>query len=87
MNINKMLPSDTFENKTILITGGGTGLGKSIGKHILELGGKIIITSRRNDVIEKTANELNDIYPNSTLHVSGDVRNIEDVENAIMQGP
>ncbi len=86
MNINKMLPSDTFENKTILITGGGTGLGKSIGKHILELGGKIIITSRRNDVIEKTANEFNDIYPNSTLHVSGDVRNIEDVENVINNG-
>tara|TARA_Y100000996_G_scaffold415568_1_gene411260 strand:- start:5633 stop:6490 length:858 start_codon:yes stop_codon:yes gene_type:complete len=81
-----MLPSDTFENKTILITGGGTGLGKSIGKHILELGGKIIITSRRNDVIEKTANEFNDIYPNSTLHVSGDVRNIEDVENVINNG-
>ncbi len=86
MNINKMLPSDTFENKTILITGGGTGLGKSIGKHILELGGKIIITSRRNDVIEKTANDFNDIYPNSTLHVSGDVRNIEDVENVINNG-
>tara|TARA_Y100000994_G_scaffold91649_1_gene75693 strand:- start:955 stop:1812 length:858 start_codon:yes stop_codon:yes gene_type:complete len=81
-----MLPSDTFENKTILITGGGTGLGKSIGKHILELGGKIIITSRRNDVIEKTANDFNDIYPNSTLHVSGDVRNIEDVENVINNG-
>ncbi len=86
MNTNKMLPSDTFKDKTILITGGGTGLGKSIGKHILELGGKIIITSRRNEVIEETANEFNKLYPDSALHVAGDVRNIEDVENVINAG-
>ena len=86
MNTNKMLPSDTFKDKSILITGGGTGLGKSIGKHILELGGKIIITSRRNEVIEETANEFNKLYPDSTLHVAGDVRNIEDVENVIKTG-
>jgi len=81
-----MLPSDTFKDKSILITGGGTGLGKSIGKHILELGGKIIITSRRNEVIEETANEFNELYPDSALHVAGDVRNIEDVENVIKTG-
>jgi len=81
-----MLPSDTFKDKTVLITGGGTGLGKSIGKHILELGGQLIITSRRNEVIEKTANEFNNLYPDSTLHVAGDVRNIEDVENVINKG-
>ena len=86
MNTNKMLPSDTFKDKTILITGGGTGLGKSMAKHILELGGKIIITSRRNEVIEKTANEFNKLYPDSTLHIAGDVRNIEDVENVINTG-
>ena len=86
MNISKMLPSDTFKDKTVLITGGGTGLGKSIGKHILELGGQLIITSRRNEVIEKTANEFNNLYPDSTLHVAGDVRNIEDVENVINKG-
>ena len=41
MNISKMLPSDTFKDKTVLVTGGGTCLGKSIGKHILELGGAL----------------------------------------------
>ena len=86
MNKNKMLPTDTFKDKTILVTGGGTGLGKSISKHILELGGKIIITSRRNEVIEKTANEFNELYPNSTLHIAGDVREIKDVENVINTG-
>ena len=86
MNINKMLPSDTFKNKVVLITGGGTGLGKSIGHHLLGLGAKLIITSRKKEVIEKTANEFNKEYPDSTLFVAGDVREINDVENVINEG-
>ena len=83
MNINGMLPDKTFKDKVILITGGGTGLGKSIGEYILKLGGTIIITSRREKVIEEAANSLNASYPNSVLGIAGDVRKIEDVENVI----
>ena len=86
MNINGMLPEDTFKGKVVLITGGGTGLGKSIGEYILKLGGKIIITSRREEVIEKTAETFNAAYPSSTLGIAGDVRKIEDVENVINEG-
>jgi NAD(P)-dependent dehydrogenase (short-subunit alcohol dehydrogenase family) len=86
MNLNGMLPDNTFKNNVILITGGGTGLGKSIGEYIIKLGGKIIITSRRADVIDKTANEFNQQYKNSTLAIAGDVRDIKDVENVIDKG-
>jgi len=81
-----MLPENTFKDKVVLITGGGTGLGKSIGEYILKLGGSIIITSRKNDVLEKTKNEFDENFPGKTFTVSGDVRKIEDVENVINQG-
>ena len=86
MKTTGMLPPDTFKDKVILITGGGTGLGKSIGKYLLEIGGKIIITSRRSEVIEETANEFNDKFKNSVLPISGDVRKSEDVERVINKG-
>ena len=86
MNIKGMLPQDTFSKNVVLITGGGTGLGKSIGEYILKLGGKIIITSRRSEIIDKTALEFNKKYPDSTLAIPGDVRNIDDVENVVQSG-
>ena len=80
MYIDNMFKEDTFKNKVILITGGGTGLGKSMGIHLLELGAKIIITSRKMDKLSKTKDELNELYPNKIFAIDGDVRNIEDVE-------
>ena len=81
-----MLPDGTFNNKVVLITGGGTGLGKSIGEYLVKLGAKIIITSRRQNVIDKTAEEFNKISKNSTIAIAGDVRNHEDVKNVIEAG-
>ena len=78
-----MLPEGTFNDKVVLITGGGTGLGKSIGEYLVKLGAKIIITSRRQNVIDETAEEFNKISKNSTIAIAGDVRNHEDVKNVI----
>jgi len=81
-----MLPDNTFNNKVVLITGGGTGLGKSMGEYLLKLGAKLIITSRKQEVLDKTRAEFDEIYPGNTFAIAGDVRNSEDVERVIEQG-
>ena len=47
-----MFRNDLLAGKRILITGGGTGLGKSIGKRYLELGAELFICGRRLEVLE-----------------------------------
>lgn len=42
----KMLRDDALKGKTIVVTGGGSGLGKAMTKYFLELGANVVITSR-----------------------------------------
>ncbi|PZR30229.1 MAG: short-chain dehydrogenase [Azospira oryzae] len=80
-----MLKPDALKNKTFIITGGGTGLGKSIGKYLLELGANLVITSRKKEVIDRTAEELMKETGGKVLAVPADVRKYEEIENVIRQ--
>ena len=53
-----MFKTDLLKGKRALITGGGTGLGKSIGKRYLELGAELIICGRRREVLDAAVAEL-----------------------------
>ncbi|WP_160070280.1 SDR family oxidoreductase [Sphingobacterium bovisgrunnientis] len=74
------LREDALLGKTIVVTGGGTGLGKAMATYFSELGANVVITSRKLDVLSQTANEIESKTNNSVLAISCDVRNIEDVE-------
>jgi NAD(P)-dependent dehydrogenase (short-subunit alcohol dehydrogenase family) len=78
-----MLKPDSFKGKTILITGGGTGLGRSMGKYLLELGANLVISSRKKDVIDKTAAELMKETGGKVLAVPCDVRKYEEIEQLL----
>jgi len=82
MNFSGMLKEGALKDKVILITGGGTGLGKSMGKYFMELGAHLIITSRRQEVLDETAAEFND-YNGEVFTISGDVRDHKDVKRII----
>ncbi len=55
---NNPFKLDLFKNKNILITGGGTGLGKQMAKTYLELEANVLIASRKSEVLENTCKEL-----------------------------
>lgn len=74
------LKDNALKGKTIVVTGGGTGLGKAMAMYFSELGANIVITSRKLDVLSVTANEIESKTNNRVLAVACDVRNIEDVE-------
>lgn len=78
-----MLKPGSFKGKTILITGGGTGLGRSMGKYLMELGANLVITSRKKEVIDKTAAELKDLTGGRILSIPCDVRKYEEIEHLL----
>lgn len=78
-----MMREDALKGKTILVTGGGTGLGKSMSKYFLTLGANVVIASRKMEVLEKAAKELEDETGGQVLPVSCDVRKYEEVEQAL----
>jgi NAD(P)-dependent dehydrogenase (short-subunit alcohol dehydrogenase family) len=78
-----MLKANSLKGKTIIITGGGTGLGRSMGKYFLELGANLVITSRKKDVLDKAAAELSAETGGKVLAVPCDVRKYEEIENVI----
>lgn len=50
----------SVEGKIVLVTGGGTGLGRMIATAFAINGAKVYITGRRADVLERTAESVND---------------------------
>ncbi len=80
-----MLKEDALKGKTILITGGGTGLGKSMGTYFSQLGANLIITSRKLEVLKETAEEITALTGNEVLPLECDVRVYEQVEEVIAQ--
>ena len=74
-----MFQKDLLKNKTILITGGGTGLGKSMALRFAELGANIVITGRRREVLEVAAKEI-EKKGGKVFFKSADVRNYDEVD-------
>lgn len=80
-----MLKPGALKDKTIIVTGGGTGLGKSMSKYFCELGANLVIASRKMDVLKATADELQKATGAKVLPVACDVRKYEEIENVLKQ--
>lgn len=80
-----MLKDDALKGKTIVVTGGGTGLGRAMGTYFLKLGANLVITSRKLEVLQKTANEMEAETGGKVLAVQCDVRDYAQVEEVLAQ--
>lgn len=80
LHTSSMLKEGTFAGQTVLITGGGTGLGRSLGQELLKLGANLVICGRRQQVLEQAAQELSDATGGRVLPVPCDVREPAQIE-------
>src|SRR5690606_20435073 len=79
----KMLRDNALAGKTIVVTGGGSGLGKSMATYFSELGANIVITSRNPEKLQTAAATMEAQTGGKILTVECDVRNYEQVENLV----
>ena len=80
-----MFKNDLLKNKRILVTGGGTGLGKEMATHYAEHGADIFICGRRENVLKDTAAEIEDKYDVKVSYESLDIRASQDVDSYIQR--
>jgi 3-oxoacyl-[acyl-carrier protein] reductase len=71
-----------LENKTIIVTGSGRGIGRYIAKRLGREGAIIIVTARTAEDIEKTCNEINNEGGNA-IFITGDVTREDDVRKVV----
>jgi NAD(P)-dependent dehydrogenase (short-subunit alcohol dehydrogenase family) len=86
-----MFRSDLMKGERILVTGGGTGLGKEMAEAFLRLGADVIICGRRGEILAATAQELTDRWGGMIQPIACDIRSPDSihkmVDDAWMGGP
>ncbi|MGA8145662.1 MAG: SDR family oxidoreductase [Candidatus Acidiferrales bacterium] len=77
-----MFQTDLLKSRTILITGGGTGLGRSMALRFAELGANIFLVGRREDPLKQTTTDVR-AKGTRAAYFSADVRDFAAVESAV----
>src|SRR5579862_2534902 len=78
-----MYQPNLLKGRTIFITGGGTGLGKSMALRFAELGANIFLMGRRSEPLEQTVKEIAGLGARGA-YFPGDIRDFAAVEKAVI---
>jgi NAD(P)-dependent dehydrogenase (short-subunit alcohol dehydrogenase family) len=76
-----MFQSDLLKNRAILLTGGGSGLGRSMALHFARLGARIFVIGRREEALKETCDEIHR-NGGAAAFLSCDVRDFDAVDAA-----
>jgi NAD(P)-dependent dehydrogenase (short-subunit alcohol dehydrogenase family) len=80
-----MFNDQLLAGRRILVTGGGTGLGKAMAARFLQLGAEVHICGRRKIVCDETATELMDLHGGRVISHGVDIRNALAVDEMVEQ--
>src|SRR5687768_233599 len=72
------LPSGTFDGEVVIVTGGGTGLGKAIATEFGRLGARVAIASRKPEHLDAGMSALSDIGAD-VMSVACDIRDPDQI--------
>ncbi|MDA9763039.1 SDR family oxidoreductase [Gammaproteobacteria bacterium] len=78
-----MFKDNILQGKKILVTGGGTGLGKEMSEHYIQHGADVVICGRRESVLAETAEEFKEKYDSTVRYQALDIRSAQDVDDFI----
>jgi NAD(P)-dependent dehydrogenase (short-subunit alcohol dehydrogenase family) len=80
-----MFQPDLLKGQTVLITGGGTGLGRSMAFRLAELGANLFLAARREEPLRATAEEIRG-RGGRAAWATGDIRDFAAVERIVEAG-
>ena len=79
-----MFEASLMSGRRILVTGGGTGLGRAMAERFLGLGADVAICGRRQSVCDETAAEWRQQFPDRRIDTFGvDIRNAQAVDEMV----
>jgi NAD(P)-dependent dehydrogenase (short-subunit alcohol dehydrogenase family) len=78
-----MFRDNLLQGQRILVTGGGTGLGKVMAEAFLILGAEVFICGRRGSVLDETAQELMDLHGGKMVGLACDIRDTDGIEDML----
>ncbi|MFK7998747.1 MAG: SDR family oxidoreductase [Polyangiales bacterium] len=79
-----MFRAGLFDGESVIITGGGTGIGKAVAAELITLGANVAITGRRIEKLEAAAAELATLREGAKVHFAAcDIRSVEAIEEFV----
>ncbi|WP_137123891.1 SDR family oxidoreductase [Roseomonas sp. HF4] len=78
-----MFRDDLFKGARVLVTGGGTGLGRMMAERLLDLGAAVEVWGRRGEVVQAAADAMNAKHPGMASARAVDIKDPEAVEAAV----